>query len=187
MQRILSCRLGTLVASFFLACQSVPAAIHNVSVNESSFSPALLTIEAGETVSWENVDPFFPHSTISDLPFGNVNYWSGLLVGEGDTFDLVFNNVGTFTYHDDYGNGLGSIIVTAPASAGIVLVTPRTVGNQFYFDATGLTVGKTNVLSASTNLTSWVAIKTNVANTVSMIFTNPVTLPNHYFRLQEKP
>jgi plastocyanin len=170
-----------------LTAHSAAAAIHTVTVNEAFFSPSLLTIAAGDTVIWENVDTFFPHTTISDLPSGNANYWTGLMVGEGDTFEHTFNNVGTFTYHDNQGSGQGTITVTAPPAAGIVLAAPRTVGNQFYFDATGLTVGKTNVLQASTNLTSWVAIKTNVANNAAATFTNTMTLPKRFFRLLEQP
>ena len=41
--------------------------------------------------------------------------------------------------------------------------------------------------SASTNLTSWVAIKTNIADTTTMTFTNSTALPRRFFRLLELP
>jgi hypothetical protein len=68
-----------------------------------------------------------------------------------------------------------------------MLESARQEGSQFLFAATGLTVGKTNVLQASTNLTSWVAIKTNVANNASLAFTNATALPGRFFRLVELP
>ena len=74
-----------------------------------------------------------------------------------------------------------------PAPPGIVLESPRKERNQFLFDATGLTVGKTNVLLASTNLTAWTAISTNLADSTSMTFTNATTLSRRFFRLLERP
>ena len=176
--------LASLILSLALPAE---ATTHNVTVNGSSFSPAALTIEVGDTVIWENLDDPFSHTTTSDLPFSNPNYWNGLMVNQSDTFAHTFNNVGTFTYHDQLDSGTGAITVTLPAPPGIVLESPRKEGGQFLFEATGLTVGKTNVLQASTNLTSWVTIKTNVADYTSMTFTNATTLPRRFFRLMERP
>lgn len=162
------------------------AADHNVSVNGSRFSPATLTIETGDTVIWENAEDF-PHTTTSDLSFFDPNYWDGVLASQGDTFSFTFNNAGTFTYHDKLDSGTGTITVIPPTSLAIVLEAPRIEGNQFLFDATGLTVGKTNVLLTSTNLTSWVATITNVAVATSWTFTNATVLPRRYFRLLEQP
>ena len=178
---------GLLISLILFLAPPAEAATHNVTVNGSSFSPAALTIEAGDTVIWENLEDNFSHTTTSDLPFSNPNYWNGLMVNQSDTFAHTFNNVGTFTYHDKLDSGTGTITVTLPAPPGIVLESPRKEGSQFLFEATGLTVGKTNVLQASTNLTSWAAIKTNVAATTSMTFTNATTLPRRFFRLIERP
>ncbi len=186
-RKFLSANFGLLFSLILAVALPAEAATHNVTVNGSSFSPAALTIEAGDTVVWENADAFFSHTTTSDLPLFNPNYWHGVLVDQGDTFTLVFNNVGTFSYHDQLDAGTGTITVTLPAPPGIVLASPRKEGGQFLFEATGLTVGKTNVLQASTNLTNWVAIKTNVADNASMTFTNATTLPRRFFRLMERP
>jgi plastocyanin len=176
-----------LLASFFSFALPTEAAIYNVTVNGSGFSPATLTIEAGDTVVWENLDDIFSHSTTSDLPFFDPNYWNGVMVDQGDMFAHTFNNVGTFTYSDQLDIGTGTITVILPAPPGILLESPRKEGNQFLFDATGLTVGTTNVLQASTNLTSWTSISTNVAADTSMTFTNSTTLPRRFFRLIELP
>ena len=50
------------------------ATTHYVTVNGSSFSPATLTIEPGDTVVWDNVDDLFPHTTTSDLSMFDPNY-----------------------------------------------------------------------------------------------------------------
>ena len=164
------------------------AATYNVTVNGSHFSPSTLTIEVGDTVVWEDQDNFGdPHTTTSNLGIFNPNYWRGVLVDPGDTFAHTFSNVGTFNYFDEADTGTGTITVVAPPPPGIVLNSPRKEGAQFLFDATGLTVGKTNVLQASTNLISWTAIKTNVAADTAMSFTNAMTLPRRFFRLLELP
>lgn len=183
----LSAGLVLLTSLVFLIARPAQATTHNVTVNGSSFSPAALTIEVGDTVVWENQDDSSSHSTVSDLPFFNPNYWNSLLVDQGDAFAHTFNNVGTFTYSDQFDSGTGTITVILPVPPGIVLESARQAGSQFLFEATGLTVGKTNVLEAATNLTSWVAIQTNVANNASMTFTNATALPRRFFRLLERP
>ena len=184
--KFLSVGCGLLVTQFFTVALSGHAADHNVTVNGSSFSPATLTIETGDAVIWENAEDF-PHTTTSDLSFFDPNYWDGPLASQGDTFSFTFNSAGTFTYHDQTSSGTGTITVILPTSLAIVLEAPRIEGSQFLFDATGLTVGKTNVLLTSTNLTSWVATITNVAVATSWTFTNATVLPRRYFRLLEQP
>ncbi|HEY5042383.1 MAG TPA: hypothetical protein VIK53_10305 [Verrucomicrobiae bacterium] len=178
---------AVIVTLFLLLVPSVLATTYNITVNGSLFSPATQTINTGDTVVWQNADDLFSHTTTSDLSPSNPNYWNGLLVNFGDTFSHTFNNVGTFTYHDQSDTGTGSITVILPAPPMILLAAPRLNGTQFVFDATGLTVSKTNVLQASTNLTSWVAITTNVAATSSLTFTNATALPRRFFRLIELP
>ena len=163
---------GMLTTLILLVALPAEAATYDVTVNGSSFSPDALTIDVGDTVVWENLDDTSAHSTTSDLSVINPNYWNGL---------------GTFTYRDQLDSGTGSITVIRSLPPVIILESARNEGGQFLFAATGLTAGKTNVLQASTNLTSWVAIQTNVANGVSLTFTNATTLPRHFFRLVELP
>lgn len=173
----------------FCITSSAVADDHYVTVDDSGFSPAALTIEVGDTVIWENVDDLdFPHTATSDLSPINSNYWRAFLAGYGDTDSHTFSNVGTFTYYDEDGPGTGSITVNQPSSPpAITLESPRLMDGQFLFEATGLTDGKTNVLSSSTDLTSWTEIATNVAAGVSMTFTNGTTGPHRFFRLTELP
>jgi plastocyanin len=184
----LSGGFGLFTVGLVCATLSVQAANFTVTVNGSHFSPTALTIEVGDTVDWEDQDIFGdPHTTTSNLTFTNPNYWNGLLVDPGDVFSHTFNNVGTFAYHDQADTGTGTITVVLPAPPGIILTSPRKEGTQFIFDVTGLTVGKTNVLQTSTNLLSWTAIKTNVASSSTLTFTNTMTLPRRFFRVFERP
>ena len=180
--------LSLITGLLFLIGLQIQAAVYYVGVDGSGFSPATLPIEVGDTVIWVNNDDTFPHTTTSDLPFFNANYWDGTLVDQSDTFSQTFNNAGTFTYRDQLDIGTGTIIVSVPSATPVItLESPRLTGGQFLFEATGLTVGKTNVLLSSTNLTSWTSIRTNVAAGSSMTFTNATSPGQRFFQVMERP
>ena len=253
------------------------AATYYVTVDDSGFSPMTQTIGAGDTVVWANLDDTFSHTTTSDLPVTNPNYWDGVLIDFLDTFSQQFNNVGTFTYHDQLDVGTGTIIVSggntapsvnitsplpdavfaAPAAftieaaasdpdaggsvlaveffvgdtsvgvdfdlpysapvnglgagvhtlsaiatdnvgaqstnsiritvsgLGVSLGSPRLVSGQFLFEATGLTVSRTNVLQGSIDLAGWSSIQTNVAAGTAATFTNATSSGQRFYRLLE--
>jgi plastocyanin len=248
--------------------------------SDYGFYPSAVLISPGDTVYWVNGDLYgFPVQVTSDVPFGNPNYFSFLLVDFGDGYGVTFNNQGTFGYHSSYSQqgyvvvnippsvtitnpannavfsapatftiqadasetpddivwdvefflgtsgGTNSIVddILAPFSASvtnlaagtytliaiatdyyfatatnaititvgsatpITLNAPRVSGNQFLFDVAGLTIGKTNVVQASTNLTNWTSIKTNVAAVASITVTNAVSSGAHLYRVLQWP
>ena len=46
------------------AADAAKAAAHSVAIDGTSFQPAVLTVKAGDTVTWTNKDPF-PHTVTS--------------------------------------------------------------------------------------------------------------------------
>ena len=89
---------------------------------------------------------------------------------------------------DSHGwTSTNTILINVSSGTSVTLIAPRISAGQFLFDVTGLTVGKTNIMQASTNLFSWTAIKTNVADNTLMTFTNATALPRRFFRLVELP
>jgi plastocyanin len=172
-----------LTAILFAA--SLSAETYYVGVDDSGFSPSTLNINVGDTVVWVNYDEFFPHTTTSDLSVIDPDYWNYIFSDFEEEFSQTFNNAGTFTYYDQSGSGTGTVIVTAVQASNISLEAPRIEGGQFLFEATGLTVGKTNVLEVSANLSQWTAISTNVAEAASMTFTNSISPGANLFRVIE--
>ena len=163
----------------------IEAETHYVTVDGSGFSPPTLEIQAGNTVIWENIDETdYPHTTTSTLQPTDPNYWNGYLVSLGDTFSQTFNNPGTFYYTDQVDAGTGTIIVSQ-AVTSISLQSPRIEGGQFLFEGAGLTVGKTNVLLSSTNLTTWLPT-TNLTTSSTTTFTNALQ-GQQFFRVVELP
>lgn len=163
------------------------AAFHFVGVDGRGFLPANLNIKAGDTVTWINLDEQDSHTTTSDLQFPHPDAWHAILFDFEDTFAKTFNNVGNYTYRDLFDNGTGTIVVTPvnEPPPEIALASPRLVGGQLLFEATGLTVGKTNVLQASTNLTSWLPLQTNTAASSSLTFSNAISPGRSFYRLVE--
>jgi plastocyanin len=72
------------------------------------FDPSPVTITAGQTVTWVNKDTS-AHWVIAER---NTFPTSGS-IKPGGSYRLVFRQIGTYPYQDEYGNRSGTVIVTA--------------------------------------------------------------------------
>lgn len=70
---------------------STPAA--TVAIQNFAFVPASVTIKAGNSVTWTNMDTA-PH-TATEL----ANAFDSGSLATGKTFNFTFNTPGTYTYH----------------------------------------------------------------------------------------
>jgi hypothetical protein len=89
-----------------------------------------------------------------------------------------------------YATATNTISITIVEPGPITLTGSALAGGNFRFEASGLVVGKTNVLQSSTNLTSplsWVSISTNVAAGSMASFTNTLSVGPHFFRVIQWP
>ena len=74
------------------------------------------------------------------------------------------------------------VVTTIKATA------PVRTGNQFQLQLNGLVVGKTNLVQASTELTTWVSIATNVAAGATFVVADPnATNAFKFYRVIELP
>jgi len=109
-----------------------------------------------------------------------------------DVTNLV---AGTYTltaiaYDNGGATATNAITITVQNPVAIQLTALNLAAGQFRFGATGLTLGKTNILQSSTNLgraAVWIPIRTNVASSSSASFTNAISGPRRYFRLLQMP
>src|SRR5947209_15597715 len=100
--------------------QDVRAQTTSVSIQNYTFTPETLTVAAGTTVQWTNLDSVAHTVTSDSNAFG-----SGVLAHQGQ-FTFKFTQPGTYTYHcqiHDYMTG--SIVVTS--AGGPATSTPTTV------------------------------------------------------------
>ena len=93
----------------FAAASPARAADHTVAVLDGSFSPATLTVTAGDTVTWTNEDDS-PH-TVTSATFDSGNLEAGA------TFAFTFTEPGTYAYICSYHDEMQATIVVEPASA----------------------------------------------------------------------
>jgi len=78
-----------------------------VQIQNFNFTPATITIKAGDSVSWENFDGS-PHTVTSD----SGNELGSLLLQKGQTYKHTFNAPGAYTYHCSVHTSMkGTIIV----------------------------------------------------------------------------
>lgn len=154
-----------------------------VDVLNTSFSPNDLQVEIGDTVTWINHDDDADNSHTTTSTTG---VWSGVLVDFGDTFSFTFSATGTFPYRDQTNGFTGVIVVVQkPVTPAPMLSDPRFLGGKFQFFISGLSVGKTNMVQASTNLTNWISLQTTVATNATNIFIDTQTppLPRRFYRV----
>src|SRR5688572_25241868 len=105
-----------------LFVDSALGATFTVSMTNVRFTPANLTINVGDTVTWNNAQGF--HDTVSGssgVPSGvwNSNNQFRRLMMPGESFSFTFNTAGTFPYYctPHWTLGMvGTIRVLAPNS-----------------------------------------------------------------------
>lgn len=108
----------------------------NVSISNFQFTPATITINVGDTVTWTVTGG--PHTTTSDS--GQTMSWDSGALSDGKSFSLAFNTIGNFTYHCAFHASMhATVIVQQPvpefpglamwfilaASVGVAVVLSR--------------------------------------------------------------
>lgn len=156
-----------------------PAANHIVHMTGGwEFSPASLTVEWGDTVTWINDDDVFAHDATSV-----TELWTTGAVDFEASATLTFNTPGTFPYRDSlffFLGMTGTITVNDPPPSPRMIAPRLLPGGAFCFTLTNLSVGKPSVIETSTNLATWIPLTTNVPVDVSMEFTNTASAPRFY-------
>ncbi len=72
------------------------AQTHTITIRNSKFSPASLTIKAGDTVTWTNADDKDHTVNADDKSFKSAN------ISPDGEFEQTFNKAGTFKYGCKY-------------------------------------------------------------------------------------
>ena len=97
---------------FFFAGSTVWGAPHHVDIRDFFFSPATVTIIAGDTVQWEVIEECCLQHTVTRT--SSPNTWNSGPLALEQTYTRAFPNAGTFSYFCSPHQGIGmtgSIIV----------------------------------------------------------------------------
>ena len=99
-----------LFAAAIVAPTPVRGATHSVEIGDGFFSPASLSVQVGDTVTWTNVDDS-PHTVTSEaFDSGNLD--------AGQTFSFTFTEAGTFSYVCNYHDEMTASVTVAEAESG---------------------------------------------------------------------
>ncbi|EME15469.1 cupredoxin domain-containing protein [Rhodococcus triatomae] len=99
MKKLLPLVAALATAAGLTACGSADAADEPamvIDVANMSYTPASVTIEAGQTVQWRFDDNGLPHDVAGDGALDGV--LQSELLTEG-TYEYTFEDPGTYTYH----------------------------------------------------------------------------------------
>ncbi len=85
-----------------------------VQITNFSYVPGNLTVKAGTTVNWTNLDPVGHTVTVGGHGGGHTGSIDSGLLAQNQSFSYTFDAVGTFAYHcDPHPNMTANITVTA--------------------------------------------------------------------------
>lgn len=73
-----------------------PATIKVVTINNFAFSPMTVTVTAGTTVMWVNMQTGVPHTSTSNA---TPPVWDSGTLQPGQSFSFTFTTKGIFRYH----------------------------------------------------------------------------------------
>jgi plastocyanin len=115
-----SALMVVLILSFMAAgCTSSPAttppatfngAENSVVIKNFAFSPAIITIKAGASVTWVNQDGT-DHTVVSDT--GSAVAFESKTLSNGGSYSFTFSKPGTYSYHCSIHPSMtGTITVT---------------------------------------------------------------------------
>jgi plastocyanin len=111
---------------------SASADIIDVSIQNFAFVPQTLTIKAGDTVRWANLD------TVGHTSTSDTGVWASNLLFKDDTFEFTFTQAAAYPYHcAPHSTMKGTIIVEEPALSSDVATVTEGQGGQvnFFLDA----------------------------------------------------
>lgn len=104
--------LAGLVLFLLGSIELARAATQTVTISDFAFSPATVTITAGDSVTWTNADPVVHTATSTTGAFDSGD------IAQGESFSVTFTTPGTYDYFcTPHPTMTGQIVVQAAAPA----------------------------------------------------------------------
>jgi plastocyanin len=94
------------------------AARHTINMVGTTFSPATLSVTAGDTVVWKNLAAII-HTSTSGTSCTPDGIWNSGNIAPGDSFMLVPANTGTFPYYCIFHCSLGMTGTLTVSASGV--------------------------------------------------------------------
>ena len=145
--------IALLAASLALTERNAEAANQGVTIDNFAFSPATVTVNVGDTVTWTNAEGGgIPHTATSDT--GAFDTGS---IADGASAAITFSTAGTFPYH--------------------CTIHPTMLGTVIVQQATTPTTTATTTATTTTTATATTATSTPTSTATSVPTSTPTTVP----------
>lgn len=154
-----------------VSAQSGPPETFDVDVNDFSFSPAVITVTVGDTVTWTRRQGF--HNVAADDGSFRLGDANGNPSSTWSTVSHTFNTVGTFRYYCELhgspgGGGMsGMVVVEADTQATVTATAPATRSPTASATSTATAATATDSPVLTTTSTATTAGSTATATTTS--------------------
>jgi len=157
-----------------------PAAT-NVNILPDQFDPPVVNIHPNDTVKWTWQSDF--HNTASDSAL-----WDSQVYNTGFVYEFQFTAEGSYPYSCQVHGFTGTVNVQSSTVPPSIISAPQFVPPstfQFNYSANS---GQSYVVQRSSDLSSWISVKTNVAASSSELFQDTnATAPNKFYRVFQLP
>src|SRR6266568_3237375 len=121
--RLALATLALLLVGMTTASAAPQTATGAVTIMNFAFVPQAITIRAGDSVRWTNMDIGVSHTSTS-----NTGGWDSGALAQNQSFTVPFNTAGTFAYHCNIHPSMtGTVVVQSVATpASTPVPTPVT-------------------------------------------------------------
>jgi len=158
-----SCVIHYFTGAVNVASAPLAQNLTNVNILTNSFDPPTVLIKTNDSVMWTWLSGL--HTTTSDTAL-----WDSGQHDTGFVFTNKFTSAGSFPYSCTLHRFPGTVLVQAPVGPPPLLSASQFVPpSTFGFDYSA-GVGLSYVVSRSPDLTTWVPLSTNVANSTTVSF-----------------
>ena len=162
--------VAVLTASLMTLALPALAGGTNVNVIDFAFSPASVSINVNDSVTW-NWTGSFAHTSTSNP----TNLWNSGILSHGATFSHTFNTAGNFPYlcqvHPTLMLGTVSV-VGQTQSVPPAITAPKVISTGSFQFSYSATVGLNYAVERSADLMNWSPIATNNAAATQVTFTD---------------
>jgi plastocyanin len=119
MRRLYLALAALAVVAVIPTAAAAPTATHAVKITRTGFSPARLSIQLGDRVTWTNSD------TINHQVVADNGAFASPIIGPGKSYSFTFRACCLYPYHDALHPGLkGTVTVKGPPPSLSVALTP---------------------------------------------------------------
>lgn len=85
---------------------------YTITMKNSTFTPASLTVAPGSKITWTNNDNIVHTVTAMDGSFNSGD------IALNSSYSKTFSTAGTFSYHDDHNTNMTGVIIVTGSSGG---------------------------------------------------------------------